>query len=177
MTSRLLQNIKHGKWYDAGGVAGIYLLDVRDFVSYRFKDDKLYDRCLVEKINIAVQDYITLDTVGESNFSENYENGVYKQQLATFVRSLSHNTTSDLLLAASNRYVVIIHTSQGKTYTFGSDGGASVRFTQQTGQMGEVSGYAVTIEKNSVYPLFEIDIDNTQHVARIFDDTFNDKFN
>lgn len=177
MTCRLLQNIKHGKGYDAGGVAGIYLLDVRDFISYRFKGDKLYDRCLVEKIKIAAEDYITLDTVGESNFTESCENGVYRQQLTTFVRSLGHETTSDLLLASSNRYVVIVRTSQSKTYTFGSDGGASVRFTQQTGQMGEVSGYTVTIEKNSVYPLFEIDMENTQHISRVFDDTFNDKFN
>lgn len=160
MGCRLIQNIKHTCEYNAGGISSIYLLDIRDFISYRFKDDKLYNQCLVEDIKKADSRYIRLDTVSESHFTESQENGLYKQQLTTFVRSIDHIKTADLLLANSNKYLFIFQTSQGKAYTFGSDGGASVNFSQQSGQFGEVAGYNMTVDKNSIYPLFEINFEN-----------------
>lgn len=160
MNCRLLQDIKHSCQYNPGGITDIYLIDIRDFISYRFRDDKLYSECLVDKINIKGVDYIKLDTVTESNFTETEENGIYKQTLSTFVGTLDYSKTSNLLLARTNKYVVVFGNSQGKLYTFGSDGGAAISFTQQSGQLGEVSGYSVTISKTSLYPLFEVDSDN-----------------
>lgn len=177
MGCRLIRNIQHNCEYNAGGIKNIYLLDIRDFISYRFSEDRLYNECLVEQIKIASPGYLELDITDTSNFSENKENDIYTQTLTTFIRSLDHVKTSGLLLAGSNKYLIIFRTNEGKTFCFGSDGGASVTFTQQSGQSGESSGYSLTIEKSSVYPLFEIDIDNTQHITRIFNDTFNEKFN
>ena len=82
---------------------------------------------------------------------------MYKQELATFVHTLKGEKLSNLLLAAVNKYLVAFRTSQGLMYSFGSDGGASLSFSQITGQTGEVSGYQIWIRKNSVYPLFEIE--------------------
>ena len=95
--------------------------------------------------------------MNESTFTESYENGIYNQELTTFVRTLSAEKLSNLLLAKVNRYLIVFRTSQGLMYTFGSDGGASLSHTQITGQMGEASGYQVTISKHSIYPLFEVD--------------------
>lgn len=159
MGCKLIQNINHSCEYNAGGITEIYLLDIRDFISYRFKDDKLYNECLVDKINMIDVDYIKLDTVSESNFTETEDNGIYKQTLTTFVGTLDYSKTSNLLLAKTNTYLMVFGNSQGKLYSFGSDGGASISFAQQSGQLNETSGYAITITKSSIYPLFEVNAD------------------
>lgn len=177
MSCRLIQNIKHNCEYNAGGIKNIYLLDIRDFISYKFLGDKLYNECFVEEINVGAMKYIELDTIETSNYTETLDNDIYRQRLSTFIRVLDSEKTSNLLLANSNKYLIIFRTNEGKTFCFGSDGGASVIFSQLTGHMGESSGYSLTIDKNSIYPLFEIDLDNTQYIDRIFNDSFNNKFN
>lgn len=176
MSCFLTRNIKHTCEYNAGGIASIFLLDIRDFISYVFKDDKLFSECFIEKIKIK-SEYVELSSVNESNFTETQDNGIFKQELTTFVRSLQAEKLSSLLIAGNNKHLVIFKTTQGRAFTFGSDGGASLSFTQTTGQIGEVSGYNITLSKTSIYPLFEIDIDNTQRITRIFDETFSKKFN
>lgn len=156
MNYRLLQNIKHADNYNAGGITSLYLLDIKGFEHYIFKDDKRFDECFVNSIVVSLP-YSRLDTVNESNFVETQDKGVYKQDLTTFVRTLEGTKLSNILLAAVNKYLVVFKTSQGKAYSFGSDNGASLSFTQQTGQLGETAGYAITLSKNSIYPLFEID--------------------
>ncbi len=158
MTCRLLKNIKHTCEYDAGGITSIYLLDIRDFVSYTFREDKLYTEGYVESIRAAAT-YREISTVDESNFTETQENGIFKQELTTFVRSLDAEKLSGLLVAANNKYLVTFRTSQGRAFSFGSDSGASLSFSQTTGQMGAVSGYAITFSKKSIYPLFEVSVD------------------
>ncbi len=159
MSCRLIQNIKHSCEYNPGGISEIYLLDIRDFISYQFLNDKLYDTCYVDKIKISALDYIRLDVIDETNFTENHDNGIYSQTIETFVKSLDHQKTSSLLLARSNRYLIVFK-SLNKMFTFGSDGGASLSFTQQTGK-GESSGYQIIISKQSIYPLFETTISGT----------------
>ena len=156
MTTKLLNNILHTPDYNTGGVSRIYLLDVDDFVSYQFEGNQLYDKVLVEKMKVRSSDYITLDIVDETEFSENYANGIYKQELKTFVRTIDHSKTASLLAMQNRNYVVFFGSNDG-LYTFGSDGGASVSFNQQTGQMRGVAGYNLTIHKDSIYPLFEVD--------------------
>lgn len=177
MSCKLIKNIKHNCEYNAGGILSICLLDIRDFITYIFRDDKLFNQCFVERIKIATPNYIFLDSVDESSFTETQDNGVFKQQLTTYIGTLDGEKTASLLVANINKYIIIFRNSQGRSFCFGSDGGASISFSQLTGQLGEASGYTLTIDKNSIYPLFEIDIDNTQHITRIFNETFNDKFN
>lgn len=155
MSCFLTQHIKHTEEYNTGGIASIYLLDIRDFVSYRFKDDKLYDSCFVEAIVTTAERY-ELDSIAECHFNETQSNGIYKQELATFVRSIDGEKLSTLLTAAQNRYLVLFRNNQGRAFTFGSDGGASFSFSQQTGQQTEAEGYNITLAKNSIYPLFEV---------------------
>lgn len=157
MSCFLTKNIKHTCEYNAGGISSIYLLDIRDFVSYTFRGDKLYTDCFVENIKI-VAEYIEISSVDGCNFTETQDNGIYNQQLTTFVRSLNSEKLSNLLLASANKYLVAFKTTQGRAFSFGSDGGSSLTFTQQTGQLGEVSGYNITLSKDSIYPLFEVDI-------------------
>lgn len=156
MGCKLIQNIKHTCGYNAGGITAIYLLDIDDFVSYRFEDDNLYAGCMVDTIKKKPGEYLQMDTVSESNFTETQDNGIFRQTLSTFVGTLTASKTSDLLLAAGNKYLIVFRTSLGRFYSFGSDGGASIAFTQQSGQLTEASGYNITITKNSVYPLFEV---------------------
>lgn len=156
MACRLLQNIKHNCDYNPGGISNLYLLDIRDFKAYYFTEGDLFDRCFVERIQTS-EPFWEISAVNESTFVENQENGIYKQQLNTFIHTLKAEKLSDLLLAAANKYLVAFRTTQGLMYCFGSDGGATVSFSQLTGQTGEASGYQVTITKNSVYPLFETD--------------------
>jgi len=166
MGCKLIQNIKHTCEYNAGGITGIYLLDINDFVAYQFEDDGLYHNCLVDNIKkVADVEYMLIDTVTESNFTETQDNGIFRQTLSTFVGTPDHVKTSNLLLAAGNKYLVVFSTSQGRFYSFGSDGGASVAFTQQSGQLNEASGYSITITKNSIYPLFDV---NAEKFNKIF---------
>lgn len=155
---RFLKNIKHTCEYNAGGVASIYLLDIKDFISYTFRDDKLFTECFVENIK-SIDEYIEISSVDESNFLETQENGIYKQELNTYVRSLDSEKLSGLLIAGANKYLVVFKTLQGRAFSFGSDSGASLTYSQQTGQTGEVEGYSINITKNSIYPLFEVKID------------------
>ena len=154
MSCYLTRNIKHSCEYNSGGIASIFLLDIRDFVSYIFRDDKDFTECYVEEI-IAVSNYIELSSINESNFTESQDNGIYRQELTSFVRTLEAEKLSSLLTASANKYLVCYITNQGNAFTFGSDGGASLSFTQQTGQLGESSGYRITLSKQSFYPQFE----------------------
>lgn len=160
-----------------GGIAEILLLDIRDFLKYRFKDDANYNVCFVESIQTANDKFIHIETTSESRFSETNESGIYKQSLNTFIRSLDAEKTASLLLANTNKYIVVFRGFQGKTFCFGSDGGASVSFTQQTGKNGEIEGYSIEITKQSIYPLFETNLNNTEQITRIFNYPFNEKFN
>ena len=153
----LTKNIKHSCVYDAGGVASIFLLDIRDFISYIFRDDKDFTECYVSEIR-AVAKYIELSSVAETNFIETNDSSIYKQELTTFIRTMEAEKLSSLLIASANKYLVSYITNQGQAFTFGSDGGASLSFTQQTGQLGESSGYQITISKQSIYPQFEVKV-------------------
>jgi len=160
MSCKLIRDIKHSCEYNAGGIKSIYLLDIEDFISYQFLEDGLYNTSYVDQILENYESfYYLLDTVEASNFTETEENGIYKQELTTFVHTLNFEKTSDLLLVGRNKYVVVFGTYQDTYFTFGSDGGASVSFSQITGQQGESTGYNITITKNSIYPLFEVNKD------------------
>lgn len=155
MSCRLVQNIKHTTAYNAGGIKKIYLLDVKDFVAYRFQDDVLFGSCMVDSIE-KIDSFIELDAVSESNFTESCTDGIYKQELTSYIRGIEGMKTGHLLKAAVNKYIVVFETYGSHLYTFGLDGGVAVTFTQQAGQLGNASGYGVTISKNSIYPLLEV---------------------
>lgn len=156
MRSRIFTDILHTGSYNNGGIIEVSLLDIRDFISCRFRDDGLYDSCYVEKIN-ARNNFIDLGVVDESYFTETQNNGLYKQELSTYVRTVEGMKSADLLRASLNKYVVVFCNTQGMAYCFGSDGGASLTFGQQSGKVGEITGYQISITKESVYPLFEVD--------------------
>lgn len=155
MSCRLLQNIKHTCEYNSGGISEIYLLDYNDFVSYHFFNDSNFDTCIIDEIN-ASGNPVLLDSVDESNFNETYNNGIYTQQLTTFIRSIDGLKTNSLLTASNRRYVVIFKTYQGNYYTFGQDGGVSLSFSQVVGQIGETIGYNILLTKESIYTLYEL---------------------
>jgi hypothetical protein len=141
-------------------------LDIRDFIAYYFKSDSLYDSCFVDRI-LKDDDipYILISEVSETNFTETNDSGLYRQQLTTFVGTLESVKTAGLLLASAGRYLVAFRNMQGNVYVFGSDGGAALSFTQVSGQLGETAGYTITLTKDSIYPLFEVDaekFDKTQ---------------
>lgn len=158
MNSRTIRDILHTGSYNNGGITEISLLDIRDFISYRFLNDGLYESCYVEKINTK-GGFTQLASVDESYFTETQNNGLYRQELSTYIRTVESVKSSDLLTASQNKYVVVFRNTQGKAYCFGSDGGANLTFGQQSGKVGEITGYQVTITKDSLYPLFEIDPD------------------
>lgn len=147
--------------YNPGGISGIYLLDIRDFVAYRFREDGLYQKAYVEAIYRSPSAvFFRIEHVNESHFTEEKrKDGVYAQTLGTFVHTLDAQKLEALLVVGVNRYVVVFRTMQDTWFTFGSDGGVSVEFTQITGQAGETNGYAVSLNKESVYPLFEAEKD------------------
>jgi hypothetical protein len=168
MSCRLIRDIKHSCEYNPGGIKEICLLDIRDFISYRFLDDKLYNTCYADLIleekhvhyslldPVEASNYYLLDTVEASNFTEVEDNGMYKQILTTFIHTLNYKKASDLLLVSRNKYLVVFRTYQDTLFSFGSDGGAAVEFGQISGQMGEAAGYNITMTKNSIYPLVEV---------------------
>lgn len=168
MGCRLTQNIRHTCDYNPGGIKEIYLLDQKSLMSYRFLNDNDFDSCFVEEILRPVvvnenHDYIRLDTIDESSFTETPEKGIYKQELQTFIRRLEADKTAQLLTAQENKYLVAYTTYEGKAFGFGLEEGATISFTQRSGQKGETSGYQINIRQNSLYPLFEIDPDTLKY--------------
>jgi hypothetical protein len=155
MNYTLANNLKSAAGYNVGGITHIWLLDISSFNTYKFAGNNSSGQGIVESI-VASSPFIELEAVNESSFTEDYSDNVFRQKLNTFVYPLKANSLNNLLIAGNNKYLVAFRTLQGGFFAFGSDGGASISFTQQTGQMGEASGYAVSISKNSIHPLLEI---------------------
>lgn len=176
MGCRLIQNIQHSNEYNPGGIREIALIDINDFIAYQFKEDGLYTECYVESLKLVARNYIHLDVVTESNFTEKNATTTYEQELRTYIRQLDHQKTASLLKAQANNYVVIFRTYDNRAFTFGSDGGVALSFTQQTGQLGDSSGYDITLSKRSLYPLFEIDSTYSVNNAKRFDKFFDQFF-
>lgn len=173
---KLFENIKHGNKYDAGGIATLYLLPIDEFHSYVFRNDELFDTGYAEQIK-ALGEYTELDVTTGSTFKETNEKGIYKQELTTFIRTLESRKLSVLLKASVKRFLVTFKTFDGRAYTFGSDGGATFTFSQQTGQMGDATGYSITLAKSSIYPLIETALDeyNKKPVWILETGLWNDK--
>lgn len=157
MIRKIINDIVHTGDYSNGGINKVFLLDINDFRSYRFRDDQLYDSCYVEQIYTEENFFSELEAVDESFFNESQSNGLYRQELSTFIRTIEAPKSSDLLRASVTKYLVAFRNTQGRTYCFGSDGGATIQFSQVSGKVGEVTGYQITIVKDSMFPLFEVD--------------------
>lgn len=160
MNKNIITGIEKHTGYNTGGISNIFLLDIRSFIAYRFTDDMLFDECFVESVRISDYNYMEVETIKSSKFQESMDNGIYKQQLTTFVRKLGAAKTSNLLKTNTTKYLVMFKTYENKYFCFGSDGGATVSFSQISGEIGGSSGYNLTINKSSVYPLFQINFNN-----------------
>lgn len=160
MNKNIITGIEKHTGYNTGGISNIFLLDIRSFIAYRFTDDMLFDECFVESVRISDYNYMEVETIESSKFQESMDNGIYKQQLTTFVRKLGADKTSNLLKTNTTKYLVMFKTYENKYFCFGSDGGATVSFSQISGEIGGSSGYNLTINKSSVYPLFQINFNN-----------------
>lgn len=160
MNKNIITGIEKHTGYNTGGISNIFLLDIRSFIAYRFTDDMLFDECFVESVRISDYNYMEVETIESSKFQESMDNGIYKQQLTTFVLKLGAAKTSNLLKTNTTKYLVMFKTYENKYFCFGSDGGATVSFSQISGEIGGSSGYNLTINKSSVYPLFQINFNN-----------------
>lgn len=156
MSLNLTDNIVSPHIYNIGGISEIWLLDINDFISFKFKDDDLYDNCYIEAIS-KDGTFIELGRVNESNLTSSYSDGIYRTTLNTFIHSLNSSQESHLLKVRESKCLVIIRTLHSKYFAFGSDGGATLTYNPQSGQNGDVHGYVIQLEKRSIYPLFEID--------------------
>lgn len=156
MNSRLIGNsIKHSDEYNPGGIAEILILNINDFISYRFSGDGLYNSCMVEKI-YTNSNPISIDCIVESNFTEQEANNIYTQTLSSFIRSLDAKKTNELIKLKTTKQLVLFRTYSNTWHTFGADCGASLVFEQISGQVGESNGYKITLTANSIFPLFEV---------------------
>lgn len=160
MNKNIITGIEKHTGYNTGGISNIFLLDIRSFIAYRFTNDMLFHECFVESVRISDYNYMEVETIESSKFQESMDNGIYKQQLTTFVRKLGAAKTSNLLKTNTTKYLVMFKTYENKYFCFGSDGGATVSFSQISGEIGGSSGYNLTINKSSVYPLFQINFNN-----------------
>lgn len=165
MKSRLLKDIKTAYEYNAGGLTNIFLLNIDYFQGYEFRGDNLYDESYVERI-FKVAPFVEIAIENESKFSETINNGVYKQELETYVRAIDGELIQWMLRARMNKYLVIFRTRFGRYFVFGSDGGANLSHSGQTGQVADVNGMSLKLEKSSVYPHFEVAATAmTEHVS------------
>lgn len=151
MAYKLTRGIDNLTEYNLGGISHIWLLNIDDFISYKFKDDSLYNSNYVDAIH---KKNIFFEL--EANMKEFVGNGIYKQEINTFIRTLSNDLVTWLRYAVHGRYIVVFRTMNNKHFTFGSDGGAKLSYSGQTGQTGESNGISIKLEKNSIYPIFEI---------------------
>lgn len=157
--------------YSIGGVSSAYLLDIRDFGGYKFANDGLYDSQMVDSIDIK-DEYIAISTNDQSSFTESYSQEIYTQDLSLFVQGFNSDILRSLIKIRRNKYLATFKTNDGKAFTFGSDGGCSVSFTQTTGKTKESSGYTITVSKKSIYPLFGVSLDQyNKNLLWLFEDS------
>lgn len=171
------RDIHHSCLYNTGGVGQIILFDYRDFVSVLFSETDNSVSCKIDKIVFSDTNAVILDTVSESSYTEDSSNRVYSQSLLTFVRSIDGDKSSDLLIASTNKYIVLVKNRNKKAFIFGLDGGASISYSTLTDTEGNAEGYNISISNKSKYPILEIDINNIIVSGRIFTPRFNEKFN
>lgn len=158
MAYKLTNGIDNLTEYNLGGISHIWLLNIDDFITYKFKDDALHNSSYVDAI-YKENPYLEIGSIAETNLKESIGNGIYKQELNTFIRTLSDEILNWLSYAVYGRFLVIIRTMNDRHFVFGSDGGAKLSYSGQTGQKGELNGMSIKLEKNSVYPLFEVNPD------------------
>lgn len=154
--------------YNASGLTNIYLLNIDFFQDFRFRDDGLYDESYVEKI-FRVGPFFELSVERESKFTETSGNDVYKQELETFVRTIDSHTIAWLQRARREKFLVVFRTRGNRYFVFGSDGGATLSSSAQTGQTGDLNGVNIRIDKESVYPHFETNADTLFGFDVLFD--------
>lgn len=158
MAYKLTQGIDSLTEYNLGGISHIWLLNIDDFITYKFKDDGLHNSSYVDAI-YKENPFLELGTIEETNLKESVGNGIYKQELNTFIRLLSNEVLNWLSYAVYGRFVVVIRTMHDRHFVFGSDGGAKISYSGQTGQTGELNGVTIKLEKSSIYPMFEVNPD------------------
>lgn len=158
MAYKLTKGINNIEEYNLGGISNIWLLNIDDFIAYQFKDDSLHNSGYVDALYKNAP-FLELGHVEETYLKETFGNGIYKQELSTFVRNLGQDILNWSQYAMSGKYLVIFRTMHDRYFTFGSDGGAKLSYSGQTGQIGEVNGIAIKLEKNSIYPMFEVNAD------------------
>lgn len=155
MTYKLTKGIDNVAEYNLGGISNIRLLNIDDFIAYQFREDGLHSSGYVDAL-YKRNPFLELGRVEETSLKETLGNGIYKQELNTFVRSLSEDLINWLQYALNGKYLVILRTMYDRYFAFGSDGGAKLSYSGQTGQTGELNGITIKLEKSSVYPLFEV---------------------
>ncbi|PXV69243.1 hypothetical protein CLV62_101512 [Dysgonomonas alginatilytica] len=155
MAYKLTRGIDNLTEYNLGGISHIWLLNIDDFIAYQFRDDSLYNSGYVDAVYKSAP-FFDLGCVDETNLKETFGNGVYKQELSTFVHTLNEDTLNWVQHAMHGKYLIIFRTISDRYFTFGSDGGAKLSYSGQTGQTGEINGVTIKLEKNSIYPIFEV---------------------
>ena len=141
--------------YSIGGIHSIWILDIDYFDGYKFKDDSLYDEMYVDDIYVK-GDWYELQAVDEANFTEKISNGSYQQQLSTFIGLYEADIQREMLKSTNTKFLVVFRTYTRKYFVFGSDGGVTLTYENQSGAKTEAIGYSVTLNINSSYPLFEL---------------------
>lgn len=155
MAYKLTKGINSLTEYNLGGISHIWLLNIDDFITYKFKDDDLYSSSYVDAI-YKEDLFLKLGSIEESNFKESLTNGIYKQEISTYIRTLRSDILNRLNYAIHGKYLVVVRTMHNKYFTFGSDGGATLSYSGQASrQLGEPNGVMIKLEKNSIYPMFE----------------------
>lgn len=152
--------------YSIGGIHSIWILDINDFDGYVFNNDSLYDSMYVDNIYVKGNWY-ELQAVDEANFTEKVNNGAYQQQLTTFIGLYDADIQREMLKSTNSKFLVVFRTFTRKYFVFGSDGGVTLTYENQSGAKTESIGYSVTLSINSSYPLFELNPNyfNSEHTV------------
>jgi len=147
-----IQNIKPPCRYLTEGLDTILLLDLEDFNGFGFKDQGLYDSCLVTKI-FKSGSPAEVEASESAKYSATLQNGIYTHTLEAFIDDLSAETAATLHLATKRRYVVFFRAKNSLYFSFAYEAGAKVTYTNQT---AEGVGSLFTVAAASIYPLFEV---------------------
>lgn len=146
--STRISNIKPACGYSVEGISHLRLIDFDEFDGFEF-DGGTPESCRVTQVQSAGSP-VEVNTQGA--FTK-YNAGANAHTVETFVPELSADMQRNIYLASKRRYVVLFRTLAGRWHAYGYEAGASVTFTNQT---GEAIGSVLTISAQSEYPLFEV---------------------
>ena len=153
---------------------GLYVFNLDDIQGLVFEDDSRPDNSLFVDTIITSQPYYRIDATN-LNYSEEYEDHYYTQQLTAEINSVRNEIEEIMEAAVHGKYVVAFKVIGNEHYKLiGWKEGLSL--DDELTISSENNSFQLTFEGQTTYPMMEADKSNFDLKNKVFEPTFNPLF-